>query len=441
MHVIKVYSRMAYIADILDNYLDKNADQLLDQLTNSHSMLLDEIGSVIKELWIPLDFAESSWPGRVAAVDGGSVGIRLDNGGLLAIISAYGISEGFEERLAECTIIYPPHPSYVSLLRQKLELTTARKLIMKLKQGDLLLLDGSLYGLLSRPPITPVRAPNGYGSLLLDFYSELANLLNEASNRGVWLVSISKVSSSRFVRDYALYLIHQEEVSKLRSSRYLEPKDLQSIETLLHEIFRNPMKAYMTVRRLKARYGALMNKIELIAREGLLKTPDLFLLKHYTNGAGFTRPLLLGPSSRLRDSYDNALANYREYTVRRLLLEEEKSDQARETLQKLIDVTAVASFYLRLNPLDYPLKVDLPASSIGIDRKFFDVVMPEPVDEDSVEKLVSSLKAMYGGKEVYNVWLYEADRRARLRKDEIRPLIEILERRIGQLGLARRALL
>ena len=122
------------------------------------------------------------------------------------------------------------------------------------------------------------------------------------------------------------------------------------------------------------------------------------MLKHYTNGAGFTRPLLLGPSSRLRDSYNNALANYREYTVRRLLLEEEKSDQARETLQKLIDVTAVASFYLRLNPLDYPLKVDLPASSIGIDRKFFDVVMPEPVEEDNVKRLVSSLKAMYGGK-------------------------------------------
>jgi len=66
--------------------------------------------------------------------------------------------------------------------------------------------------------------------------------------------------------------------------------------------------------------------------------------------------------------------------------------------------------------------------------------MPEPIKEDSVKKLVSSLKAMYGGKEVYNVWLYEADKRARLRKYEIRPLIELLERGMGQLGLARRAL-
>jgi len=38
--------------------------------------------------------------------------IMLDNGGLLIIISAYGIGEGLEERLAECAIIYPPHPSY-----------------------------------------------------------------------------------------------------------------------------------------------------------------------------------------------------------------------------------------------------------------------------------------------------------------------------------------
>jgi len=136
------------------------------------------------------------------------LGIRLDNGGLLVIISAYGISEGLEERLAECAIIYPPHTSYASLLRGKLELIVARKSITKLKRGDLLLLDGSLYGLLSRPPIAPVDAPNNYGSLLLDFYSELVSLLNEASDRGVWLVSISKVSSSRFVRDYALYSIY-----------------------------------------------------------------------------------------------------------------------------------------------------------------------------------------------------------------------------------------
>ena len=44
---------MAYIADILDVYLDKNADQLLKQLTNNHSMLLDEVESVIKGYGLP----------------------------------------------------------------------------------------------------------------------------------------------------------------------------------------------------------------------------------------------------------------------------------------------------------------------------------------------------------------------------------------------------
>jgi len=52
--------------------LIKNADQLLKQLTNRHSILLDEIESLVRRLWTPLDFAESSWPGKVAAVDGGS---------------------------------------------------------------------------------------------------------------------------------------------------------------------------------------------------------------------------------------------------------------------------------------------------------------------------------------------------------------------------------
>ena len=139
---------------------------------------------------------------------------------------------------------------------------------------------------------------------------------------------------------------------------------MQSVETLLYEIFRSPMKAYMTVKRLKARYVALMDKVEMIAREGLLQTPDLFLLKHYTNGEGFTKPLLLGPSSRLRDSYE-----MRSLTIESILSRDhslkKRSPIRLRNPSKLIDVTAVASFYLRLNSLDYPLKVDFPASISG----------------------------------------------------------------------------
>ncbi|MEM3816113.1 MAG: hypothetical protein QW341_04630, partial [Candidatus Bathyarchaeia archaeon] len=273
-----------------------------------------------------------------------------------------------------------------------------------------------------------------------DFYSEITNLLKEASDNHVWLASISKVSSSRFMRDYAIYLIHQKETERLKNSYNLEPKDLQSVETLLYELFRSPMKAFVTVKRLKAKYGIIMKKIELIAREGLIKTPDLFLLKHYTEGVGYTKPLLLGPSSRLRDSYNNAISDPQGYTVKRLLLAEEYSNEVREILQGMMTADAVASFYVRLNHLDHPLKVDMPVSNLGLHRNFFDVSMPELLENIDIEELILSLKAMYGNKEVYNVWLYEADRRARLQKEDLKTIIEILERKLGPIELARRAL-
>jgi len=431
---------MSYIADVLEDYIGEHADYLIKELSRENDELLNEIGGIARKLWVPLNSMESAWPGKIGAVDGGSMSLRLDNGGALIITSAYGFCEDFEERLAECAIVYPPSTYYVSILRQKLELRVARKLITKLGQRGLLLLDGSLYGLLSKPPITPIHAPSNYGSLLLDFYSEITNLLKEASDNRVWLASISKVSSSRFMRDYAIYLIHQKETERLKNSYNLEPKDLQSVETLLYELFRSPMKAFVTVKRLKAKYGIIMKKIELIAREVLIKTPDLFLLKHYTEGVGYTKPLLLGPSSRLRDSYNNAISDPQGYTVRRLLLAEEYSNKVREILQGMMTADAIASFYVRLNHLDHPLKVDMPVSNLGLHRNFFDVSMPEFLENIDIDELILSLKAMYGNKEVYNVWLYEADRRARLQKEDLKTLIEILERKLGPVELARRAL-
>ncbi|MEM1883658.1 MAG: hypothetical protein QXE14_03545, partial [Candidatus Bathyarchaeia archaeon] len=73
-------------------------------------------------------------------------------------------------------------------------------------------------------------------------------------------------------------------------------------------------------------------------------------------------------------------------------------------------------------------------------RNFFDVSMPELLENINIEELILSLKAMYGNKEVYNVWLYEADRRARLQKEDLKTLIGILERKLGPIELARRAL-
>ncbi|MEM0483039.1 MAG: DNA double-strand break repair nuclease NurA, partial [Nitrososphaerota archaeon] len=392
--------------------------------------------------WAPLRSEGASWPGRVGAVDGGMIRFRLDNGGSLVAVSAIGIGEGFEEREVDCAVLYPPHRDYSSLLMRRLELRVARKVVERVGAGGLLLLDGSLYGLLSHIPVTPTVAPNGYGSLLIDFYSELAGLLEDSSRTGVWLVSVSKSSSSSFLRDYALSILYRREIERLRELNILESGDLQMVETLLYKLFRSPLEAVKLVKSLEARYGHFIRRIELIVREGLVKTPDLLLLKRYTDGVGSTEPLLLGPSSRLRDLYELALRDSLEYTARRLLLPEEEAGKVRDVLQRLVSVPAVASLYVRLSSSDYPLKIDVTASILGVGRRYFDAgETPEKVEGVNVQQLIAALKNMYGGREVYNIWLYEADRRARLRRHDSGAIIEVLGRRVGGIGLARRPLM
>lgn len=432
---------MAFIADLLHSYVKDNLDRLVNELNGDVNPLLEDFRKLVNDLWVSTSFEEIITYDKVAAVDGGLIKFKLANGGSIVIASAYGFGNGIEERDVDCSIIYPPHKDYASLLMKTLELKVARRMVRKILRGGLLLLDGSLYGLFSTIPLTPRRAPYGYGKLLLNFYSELNGLMDDCKAHDVKVLSLTKTSSSSFLRDYCLYLMHKSEIDKLRTLFIIEPKDLGKIEALLYTIFRSPIDALKIAENLRSKYGKIVGRIELIAREGLTKTTDLLILKRCDTALGYTRPLLLGPSSRLRDIYEHAIKNVKDYTERRFLLPSEMSKKVYETLNSIKFLSAIISTYVKFDKRDYPLKIDLPATSLGINRYFFEIGMPEPVDiHPDFTKLLSILKGMYASREVYNVWLHEADRRARLRRVEMTMMLEILDKSIGPIELSRRPL-
>ncbi|MEM1952630.1 MAG: DNA double-strand break repair nuclease NurA [Candidatus Caldarchaeum sp.] len=430
---------MAFVADLLDSWLRKHGEKLARLVNDGDNPFLTELVNYSRNLWISSDFGGGEKFDRVAAVDGGLMKFRLANGGSIIFVSAYAYGCGIEERDFTCVVAYPPSFKYASLLMKSLELKVARKTLKQLSGDGFLLLDGSLYGLLSTPPITPTNSPPDYGELLLRFYEELADFLDEAKRFQVKVVSIAKISSSSSLRDFIISRQHAEEVRRLKELGYIEPRELETIENILYSAFRNPRQALRTVEKLKTKYAGKLENLFKIISETIFRTPDLLLLKNCFVDEGYTAPLLLGASSRLRDFFLFATRNPEMFAENKLRLSVDKAPKVYEVLNRLQAVTAVVSSYVRFDSRDYPLKIDLPAFTLDSDEKFFEIYVPQLFNTgEKFVKLLSALREMYGSKEVYNVWLYEADRRARLRKTDAPILMEFVDKALGPVELSRR---
>jgi hypothetical protein len=434
------FGKVSYITPGLKNFLEADAEKLRRGIEEGPSKMSDELCDLIRGLWIPKIPEEHVDVGRVAAVDGGIIRFRLANGGALVVVAAQGIGRGVTEMSSvECSVVYPPHSGYGRLMMKKLELKTGLKMLESLGPGDVLLMDGSLYGLLSTLLVTPRGTPEGYGRLLIEYFTTLFDFLDKAMNNKTLVLFLSKVSSSRYLRDYLLARLFNEEVKKLKDLGMLEAEDLNTVEELHHKVFRKPVEALEYVRYLSKKYGHVVDRLADLVGEGVSKTPDLLLLGRVISGQGYTKPALLGASSAQRDELGKKLSpELVKKILKRLMVDRSCTNMVEEVLKRLQDVYAVISFYAKFGPYDHPLKIDLPCFCLGIENRFFDVYIPEIHDELNVEETLKILSNMYGGPEVYNIWLYQSDRLARLSRREAPVIAGLLDRYLGPLPLARR---
>jgi hypothetical protein len=423
----------------LREFLEADAEKLRRSIEDGPSKMSNELGEMICRFWIPKIPEDHMDIGRIAAVDGGIMRFRLANGGALVVVGAQGIGRGVSETSSvECTVVYPPHSGYGKLVMKKLELKTGLKMLEGLGPGDVLLMDGSLYGLLSTLLVTPRGTPEGYGRLLIEYFTTLFDFLDKAMNNKTLVLFLSKVSSSRYLRDYLLSLLFIEEVKKLKSACILEVEELNIIEGLLYKVFRKPIEALDYTARLRMKYGHVVDRLVDLVDEGISKTPDLLLLRRNVNGQGYTKPALLGASSVQRDEMSRKSPGLVKKVLTRLMVDKSYTGMVEEVLERFRDVYAVISFYARLGRHDHPVKIDLPCFCLGVEKRFFDVYLPEILEDLKVEKVVKILSTMYGGPELYNIWLYQSDRLARLSRRDAPVIAELLERYLGPLPLARR---
>ena len=189
--------------DRLGDVLEERRDELVSSLRIDAGAGEDALERLVRAHWRPLP--EAAPPGAGAwgacAVDGSLSEIGLDNGSHLILVQALALGQdGFELASIDVHMLPPttPRPTaarVADLLQQKHEITLAVDVVTKhAERGDVLFLDGALYG----------RLPQLY-SLNLDEVGALAalpdqvlelylRLLGTASERGVRIVAVAKTS-------------------------------------------------------------------------------------------------------------------------------------------------------------------------------------------------------------------------------------------------------
>jgi hypothetical protein len=158
----------------------------------------------------------------------------------------------------------------------------------------------------------------------------------------------------------------------------------------------------------------LSNEIKI---PGVSKIPDAEMLFRWAKGPGFTTPLLLGSQN---------LGQTAESTLQTPLSPREDPTQQSSLRARLAQAPAILAFHVRLAPGEDTLRIDIPASWVGLPHRIGDLDW-ELVDPEVVEPILQVLSDAHGGLNVYNNMLYVVDRQVRLHEKTVSgPYLAIL---------------
>lgn len=373
---------MASFLDQFAQQMRQVAPQLRDALSgearNAQERKLKE---AVVGHWRPLPAIEPGLYPPTYAVDGSSAVRQLNFGWTVVIAQALVVGPAFEHslldhRFVRSAISDDSISRLRSLLMRHLELKAALKAAVAAPSGSCLCLDGSfqtdiphyLYPLDVPRYLYP--ADNGDDRHLpLTLLEAYLDLLETCQERGIMLIALSKTSTATFLVEA---IRHMPDRDQLEAEVDLSGDDQQQ---------------------------ALPSDVEALFR--------------WTSHAGYSTPLLLGVHG---------------FGKRRA----ELLQRPEATLRRLQGSSAALAFHLRLRAGEEPLRVDVPASLLGLPYRLTDFYLRWGAEADALPAL-GPILASHGGSTVYNAAAYVADRLVRLTNQMVDgPYLALLRQNLGQ---------
>ncbi|MCX8170621.1 MAG: DNA double-strand break repair nuclease NurA [Candidatus Bathyarchaeota archaeon] len=387
--------------------------------------------------WIPLgdlsSFSVNLNDLKVIAVDSSVYTNLLPSGGVFYIIRSMAMLRNtVTAKKIDVDVIFSRDKvsKIQDLIIAKMEMLEFEVVLNALKDGfsgDAILIDGSLYGRASYPPLEPRVEEER--DILLRYFKVYKDLLDFCRKSNILLAGVSKESRSTFYRDYLLYLIFSEELDELSISS----EDKRLLWDIFFQMLYSEKVALEKFYRLRKKYGGELDAVETVLWELASSRPDYQLIMRCVSSVGYAYPLLLGPTvkmaKRLKEYREDPEGYVKKYFPR--LSMEKGGDfiqSASEVLRGILEFPSFISFYILLDLRDSPIRIDIPC----YDKTLLEVSWPEPIEAD-IKDLLKIMVTGYCGLNVHNIWLKNVDEKVKLRRkvvDEI--YLPFLEKMFGE---------
>lgn len=406
-------------AEVVNSKKDKLKERILHGTPNH---LQKNFRKYFDSYWIP--YQKESYPLcspkdiEIMAVDSSVYTNLMSNGGLFYIIRSMTTCQEAVHKVLETDVIFSKDELYKTkyLIGRKMELLEFQVAIDSIKEGfdcKTVLLDGSLYGRAIHNLIetkTREEIPT-----LLKYFQVYKELLDLCKKENILLVGVSKQSRSTFYRDFLLRLIFNEELE--RSDLTSEVK--RKLQSIFLEVLDREKLALKKFDRLKEKYKAELEQVELVLEELISSRSDYQLVMNFANSIGFTQPLILGPSARMARYFKKFHSNSRMYIRNRFpRATREKGDVFVEWASKIIsqipNFPSFNSFHLLLDQRDSPIRIDIP----NWEHSLSEIGWSKPVNVN-LENLLKIMITGYCGLDGYNLWLKDVDQKVKLKKKTV----------------------
>ena len=404
-----------FLIEFIDN-LNEKSKRILENFENK------EINKLYEKLfpfyWIDYDIESQNPTQEVIAIDSSSGYCPTNNGGFFFVSRAlaYGNNKKYKEVYTDFDFSNVKTQSdYIGRVMEWTEHSVA---IQAINKGftKCILIDGSIYGRLSHLPME-LNLDNNKG-FMIQYFETYLNLLEMCKKNKIPLIGISKESRTSFFREFLIKKILKSKIS-----------DFQLLNNLLSEALDFPKKAIKLAKNTKD------NDIILLTEELIARKPDSLLISNNAKHSGYTKPLLLGGSTRWRRAENKIKADSKGYIESNFpILSEDINflNQAKKIITKMLDFPSIVSFHILPILTDTPLRIDIPSWYFGIDRRLLDVGWPEVVNLD-LSEILKLISAGYCGLGNYNIWLTAVDNEVRLsRKDFEELYLKKFEEIIGK---------
>jgi len=372
---------MKFIGEFVEQLNSKqNEYRKLLNLDEEETELRLTLKELLERYWHTLPTPKKTFINEYA-VDSSSATRSLNNGVDFFIIRALMLGSKNESwkklyfEMVKGIRDYNVSSDFERLLRDLIEIEIVIENISKVPDESIILIDGNLYGRFTH--LLKELKLRGWRHLPLKLIDKLQTLFRLCESRKIMLAGVSKFSKTR--------------------------------------VFTTAM---------------LKKKDPKVQDPDYLDTELLFWWKK--DETGYTTPLLLGEYAIEKEVrlMNRKAENYRERFFGHI--EPDKRDWATKVIKEIPYSPAIVMFHIIPSLESQPLRVDIPACCLGINKKIMDVEPFAFIDDTTVNRVVEQLVIDFGGRDVYNALLYIVDKEVRLGAKSVDQIYRsVLSRELG----------